>query len=155
MNKKTAREEQPGQFVETLQTEPPAHAAHQSSKMGASWAEGATEPGMTKPSMYPHTPRHHFQARALLPGARRIALGLGHQDQKLRAEMAPTLKNLRKLAEGMPSGTVAHQQTEFIIATIQHMIEDAKEAGQRARQVVADLENEIAKGSDPPDRPGI
>jgi len=151
MNKTTAREEQPGQFAETLQTQPSTQDAHQSSKMGASWAEGATEPGMTKPSMYSPTPSHHLQAQALLPGARRIAVGLGHQEQKLRAEMTPTLKKLRRLAEGMPSGTVAHQQTEFIIATIQHMLEDAKEAQQRAGQVVSDLENEIAKGSDPPD----
>ena len=156
MNKKKAVEEPPEWFEDPAnEADPPSHDAHQSSKMGASWAEGATEPGMAKPSAYSHPPGHHFQAHALLPGARRIAVGLGHQEQKLRDEMTPILKKLRKLAEATPSGTAAHQQTEFIIATIQHMMEDAREAHQRARQVVADLENEIAKGSDPPDRLGI
>ena len=152
MNNRKIVNEYAGQVSDpSTEAEQPTHDVHQSSKMGASWAEGATEPGTTKPSMYSPTPDHHFQAQALLPVARRIALGLGQQEKKLRDEMTPILKKLRKLAEGIPSSTVARQQTEFIIATIQHMIGDAKEAEQRARQVVADLENEIAKGSDPPD----
>jgi len=96
-----------------------------------------------------------FRPEALLPIARRITIGLGHQERKLRDELTPTLNGLRQLAETTPPDTRAHQQTEFIIATIQHMFEDAKGAELRAGQIVADLENELAKGSDPLDQAGI
>src|SRR5690242_10101242 len=113
MNSSKIENENTGQAEDpSTEAEQPAHDAHQSSKMGTSWAEGATEPGMAKPSVYTPVTEHHFEAQALLPGAQRIALGLGHQEKKLRDEMTPMLKKLRKLAEDIPTGTVARQQTE-------------------------------------------
>ncbi len=152
--------EQPERVADSaIIAEQTTHDANQSSQAAASWAEGSLEPGMAKPDMLtertPHTPGRHLQAQALLPIARRIAIKLGHQERKLRDELTPTLNGLRQLAETTPPDTRAHQQTEFIIATIQHMFEDAKEAELRAGQIVADLENELAKGSDPLDQAGI
>jgi hypothetical protein len=143
----------PGSSVDPPQS-PPATIA--SDNVEASWAEGAMPSGRRRPSLSGEeaTPKldHHLQAQALLPYARSIASQLAAQEHRLQQEVTPTLDALHTLAETLPPDTAARQQAEFIVETIQQMLHDATKAQQHAQQIVANLENEVAKGAGVPER---